>query len=624
MDTQSHKSESFKDAQAATVRALSGKKAVEVIYSAAETVSKNLSNQTDTRARLSIPPLKANEEDIAAARGEADAEGLRLKYHNTKLHNKLAPSDTRAKSIFDALETARIEALGANEFAGVKTNIAAALEKKFTQLGYHQLQTQRNDTLADALHALALSKLTNSKLPPRAEHLVNLWQDWINDKLGENWIDELRDNLDNQSLFNRKSKTLLRKMDILAGDSDEDSDGQSDEQDAEDNDTGEQPEYPDGEENEKDEDQQEKGDKSSETDGDSDDAEQDESDSEQQLGEEDVSSQGDDLNEMNDEQIGEIKSDHQHTETSPGTTYAIYTTQFDEIVRAEDLADPIELYRLRALLDKQLTSLQPLIAKLANRLQRKLLARQQRSWLFDLEEGYLDTSRLARVIANPTVPLTFKQERETQFKDTIVTLLLDNSGSMRGRPITIAAMCADILARTLERCSIKCEILGFTTRTWKGGKSRDTWIGNGRPETPGRLNDLRHIIYKSADQPMRRARKNLGLMLKEGLLKENIDGEALVWAYNRLAPRPEERKILMVISDGAPVDDSTLSVNPANILEEDLRHVIGWIETIGKVDLTAIGIGHDVTRYYDRAIMISDASDLGEALITNLSELFDR
>jgi len=275
-------------------------------------------------------------------------------------------------------------------------------------------------------------------------------------------------------------------------------------------------------------------------------------------------------------------------------------------------------------LDKQLTHMQPLVAKLANRLQRKLLARQQRSWQFDLEEGYLDTARLARVIANPSVPLTFKQEKETEFKDTIVTLLLDNSGSMRGRPITIAAMCADILARTLERCGIKVEILGFTTRTWKGGKSRDLWIANGRPEIPGRLNDLRHIIYKSADLPMRRARKNLGLMLKEGLLKENIDGEALVWAYNRLAARGEERKILMVISDGAPVDDSTLSVNPANILEKDLRQVINWIETIGKVDLTAIGIGHDVTRYYERAITISDASDLGEALISNLSELFDK
>ncbi len=307
----------------------------------------------------------------------------------------------------------------------------------------------------------------------------------------------------------------------------------------------------------------------------------------------------------------------------PGTTYAIYTTQYDEIVKAEDLADDEELTRLRALLDKQLVHLQAVVAKLANRLQRKLLARQQRSWQFDLEEGYLDSARLARIVANPTIPLSFKQEKQTEFKDTIVTILLDNSGSMRGRPITIAAMCADILARTLERVGLKVEILGFTTRAWKGGRARDLWIQNGRPNTPGRLNDLRHIIYKSADTPYRRARKNLGLMLKEGLLKENIDGEALAWAYNRIAPRGEDRKILLVISDGAPVDDSTLSVNPSNILEKDLRHVIDWIELVGKVDLTAIGIGHDVTRYYRKAMSIVDADELANALVERLEGLFD-
>jgi cobaltochelatase CobT len=307
-----------------------------------------------------------------------------------------------------------------------------------------------------------------------------------------------------------------------------------------------------------------------------------------------------------------------------GTSYNIFTTEFDEVVKAEDLADFEELYRLRELLDKQMVHLQPVVAKLANRLQRKLLARQTRSWKFDLEEGYLDSGKLARVIANPTVPLSFKQERETEFKDTVVCLLLDNSGSMRGRPISIAAMCADVLARTLERCGIKVEILGFTTRAWKGGKSRDLWIASGRPPHPGRLNDIRHIIYKAADVPYRRTRKNLGLMLKEGLLKENIDGEALAWAYNRLAVRSEDRKILMVISDGAPVDDSTLSVNPTNILENDLRHVINWIELIDKVDLTAIGIGHDVTRYYRHAMMVSDVNELGEALINDLSGLFEK
>ncbi|HNQ92514.1 MAG TPA: cobaltochelatase subunit CobT [Alphaproteobacteria bacterium] len=614
--------ETFKDAQAATVRALAGKKTVEVVYSAAETISKKLSNLPENRARLSVPPIKPNTEDIAAARGEADAEGLRLKYHNTKLHTRLAPKDDRARAVFEALEMARVEALGSQGYDGVKTNLSAALEKKFTQLGYHQLHTRRNDTLPDALHALTLSRLTDTPLPANAEHLVGLWCDWIEEKLGDGWMEKLRASLSNQKTFNLETKTLLRQLELLSGEGDTEGDGQKDD---------ESPETPDEEKvqdscdldaekkDKKDDDSRQKSPSDEEN---SDNAE--ESDEEQELGQEDMSSQGDSDNDFDTDQSAEIKSDYAHGESGPGTTYAIYTTEFDEVVRAEDLADFEELYRLRAMLDKQLTHLQPLIAKLANRLQRKLLARQQRSWAFDLEEGYLDTARLARVVANPTVPLTFKQEKETEFKDTIVTLLLDNSGSMRGRPITIAAMCADILARTLERCGIKCEILGFTTRTWKGGKSRDVWIGNSRPEYPGRLNDLRHIIYKSADQPMRRARKNLGLMLKEGLLKENIDGEALVWAYNRLATRNEERKILMVISDGAPVDDSTLSVNPANILENDLRHVISWIETIGKVDLTAIGIGHDVTRYYERAIMINDASDLGEALISNLSELFDR
>ena len=321
--------------------------------------------------------------------------------------------------------------------------------------------------------------------------------------------------------------------------------------------------------------------------------------------------------------VGEIKDNRHDIANGPGTTYAIYTTEFDEVIKAEDLADEDELTRLRGLLDKQLIPMQHLVVKLANRLQRKLLAKQRRAWQFDLEEGYLDSSRLARVVANPTVPLSFKQEKESEFKDTVVTILLDNSGSMRGRPITTAAMCADILARTLERCSIKVEILGFTTKTWKGGKARDLWIANGRPPTPGRLNDLRHIIYKSADTPYRRTRRNLGLMLKEGLLKENIDGEALTWAYNRLAQRGEARKIMMVISDGAPVDDSTLSVNPANVLEHDLRHVINWIEMIGKVDLTAIGIGHDVTRYYSNAITIADVTELGVALVDNLTSLFD-
>ena len=307
----------------------------------------------------------------------------------------------------------------------------------------------------------------------------------------------------------------------------------------------------------------------------------------------------------------------------PHGRYVVYTTEFDEETDAEDLADPHELARLRALLDRQLASHQAIITKLANRLQRKLMAKQQRTWQFDLEEGILDAARLARIIANPNVPLTFKQEKQTEFRDTVVTLLIDNSGSMRGRPIAIAAMTADIVARTLERCGVKVEILGFTTRAWKGGKSRDLWMAQGRPVNPGRLNDIRHIIYKAADAPMRRTRRNLGLMLKEGILKENIDGEALVWAHNRLAERPEQRKILMVISDGAPVDDSTLSANPANFLELDLRNVIEWIEERSGIELTAIGIGHDVTRYYKKALTITDADELAQALASQLEGLFE-
>ncbi len=616
--------EHFKDAQAATVRAIAGKKAVDVYYSPAETVSKKLSNQPDNRARLSIPPLSLSEKDKAAARGEADAEALRLKLHNSKLHQKLAPKDDRARAAFDAIETARIEAMGSQGYDGISQNLNAALEKKCAQLGYHQLQNRRNDTLPDALHALIRSKLTNSPLPDNANHLVNLWQGWIDERLGKNWEQRLKETLTNQKDFIGESRKLMRRLELLSADEDGDNEIDNDDNNApsENKEKNETDSCDLDSENENPEDGEDsQGDDQSE---DGDDKQTDDNQDDQAASEDPSGQHGEIDDNKNYDDVAEIKSDDPANQTSPGTTYAIYTTQYDEVVRAEELADFEELYRLRELLDKQLVNMQPLVAKLANRLQRKLLARQQRSWLFDQEEGYLDSSRLARVIANPSVPLTFKQEKETEFKDTVVTLLLDNSGSMRGRPITIAAMCADILARTLERCGIKVEILGFTTRTWKGGKSRDIWIGNGRSELPGRLNDLRHIIYKSADLPMRRARKNLGLMLKEGLLKENIDGEALVWAYNRIASRSEERKILMVISDGAPVDDSTLSVNPANILEADLRHVINWIETIGKVDLTAIGIGHDVTRYYGRAITISDASDLGEALITNLSELFDK
>lgn len=613
--------ETFKQATDATVRALAGKREIEVTYTPTETLNKKLGLTSPERARLPVPSIKMGERERAVARGTADAEGLRLKHHNPKIHSKNAPSDERAKAIHDALEMARIESIGAREMSGVRDNLNMVLDEKCTQMGYHNLRDRRNDTLPDALHLLVRTKLTGEPLPPAAQKLADLWAPWIFERLGDDWFTNLERHIGNQKEFEKQTRNVLRRLDMMDGDEEGEGSGQAEETQSpppEEDRANESCEMP----SEQDKDETSDADESGSSPSEDADTESD-SDESQEASLEDSSAAAPLGDDSDADEVGEVRDDRKTIANGPGTTYAIYTTAFDEVVKAEELADDDELYRLRSLLDKQLVSIQNLVVKLANRLQRKLLARQRRAWQFDLEEGYLDSSRLARVVANPTVPLSFKQEKESEFKDTVVTILLDNSGSMRGRPITIAAMCADILARTLERCGIKVEILGFTTRTWKGGKSRDLWIANGRPEQPGRLNDLRHIIYKSADAPYRRTRKNLGLMLKEGLLKENIDGEALVWAYNRLATRGEDRKILMVISDGAPVDDSTLSVNPANVLEHDLRHVINWIEMIGKVDLTAIGIGHDVTRYYSNAITISDATELGEALVDNLTDMFD-
>jgi cobaltochelatase CobT len=609
--------EIFKDATAAALRALSARRGVEITFSSAENADRKLHLTQKNRARLPVPAPVINDTERALLRGAADAEALRIKYHNTDLHATLRSGDERARLIFDAMEQARVEALGATNMTGVGKNLAAVLGAKSTRLGYHTLKERHNDTLPDALHAYLRQRLTGEALSPASQQLVATWQDVFNTQITPDDITTLQKNLSDQKNFAHYSNRLLVKLDILSEDSkpsEQATDTPQDEQQK-----IQQP----SENNTPKEDEKET---SSDSGWDEAEGEEDQASDNQlsaEVPQDDTSSTiPSDEDEAQEQQAA--RSDNNKIADGPGTSYHIYTKAYDEVVRAEELADDDELYRLRATLDKQMSHLQPLIGKLANRLQRKLMARQTRSWVFDLEEGYLDSSRLARVVANPTVPLSFKQEKETDFKDTIVTLLLDNSGSMRGRPITIAAMCADILARTLERCNVKVEILGFTTRAWKGGKARDIWIQNGRPQNPGRLNDLRHIIYKNADAPMRRARRNLGLMLKEGLLKENIDGEALVWAYNRLAPRAEQRKILMVISDGAPVDDSTLSVNPSHILEHDLRHVITWIEMVGKVQLAAIGIGHDVTRYYKRALTIRDADALAEALIDNLSALFDR
>jgi cobaltochelatase CobT len=611
------KAELFKDVTAATLRAIAGRRNVDVSFSAAETVDRRLSQTQGDRAKLPVPALSLSQGEKDALRGVADIEGLRLRHHNPSLHRRHAPTEPHARAVYDALELARVESLGAMEMTGVAHNIGAAIDAKYTRLNYHNLADRPNDTLADGIHALLFAEVTGAPLPPPAQHLADLWRPFVEEKLGKNGLARLAAARESQKDFSGSARALLKDLGLF-GDMDDEAGEVDPEQETH------TPTSADGEEERKDEEEQ-KSDSSSEGKDAEEESGDDEDTEDGESGSEDADSESSSDASMEEDPAEFTTRPRNRTDTAsgPGTTYHVYTTIYDEIVKAEDLADVEELYRLRAMLDKQLVSLQAVVAKLANRLQRKLLARQQRSWKFDLEEGYLDSGRLARVVANPTVPLSFKQERETEFKDTIVCLLIDNSGSMRGRPITIAAMCADVLARTLERCGVKTEILGFTTKTWKGGKSRDLWIQNGRPEKPGRLNDLRHIVYKAADAPWRRARKNLGLMLKEGLLKENIDGEALAWAYNRLAPRPEQRKILMVISDGAPVDDSTLSVNPANILERDLRHVIDWIEMTGKVTLTAIGIGHDVTRHYQKAIMIGDASELGEALISGLSGLFD-
>ncbi len=611
------KLERFKDVTAATLRAVAKKPHVEINFSAVESGDRRLALTQPDKVRLPVPDIKLSKADKAIMRGAADAEALRIRHHNAKLHVKTAPSDDRARAIYDALEQARIEALGAIEMKGVEQNLNAVLENKANRLGYHNQKDRHNDTLPDALHAIVRADLTGETLPPAAQNLADLWRPWITEKLGLDNFSELRSKLVSQKEFSSSIKDILKKLEMDAGDpSVSPEEEPQTEQNQPEHKPQEKPQEQDGQEEDNKEEQSSGSDTNEE-----DFEEEEQSDSSESAEAQDQSIRMDD-DEQSD-QTSEIKTQRTDLSAGPGTTYAIYTTQYDEIVKAEDLADDEELIRLRGILDKQLVHLQAVVAKLANRLQRKLLAKQQRTWQFDLEEGYLDSARLARIVANPTIPLSFKQEKQTEFKDTIVTILLDNSGSMRGRPITIAAMCADILARTLERCGLKVEILGFTTRAWKGGKARDTWIQNGRPNAPGRLNDLRHIIYKSADTPYRRARKNLGLMLKEGLLKENIDGEALAWAYNRLAPRPEERKILMVISDGAPVDDSTLSVNPSNILEKDLRHVIDWIEFVDKIDLTAIGIGHDVTRYYRRAMTIVDADELASALVERLEGLFE-
>jgi cobaltochelatase CobT len=595
--------EPFKRALAGCVRAIAGDPEVEVSFAAERP------GLAAHRVRLPELPRKPTRRDLQVTRGFGDSLALRLACHNPTVHRAHSPEGKNARAVYDAAEQARIEALGALRMDGVAGNLAAMLEDRYHRGNYHEITDRADAPLEDAVALLVRERLTGAAPPASAKKIVDLWRDWIEDKAGGQ-MTRLAAALNDQNLFADKMRDVIASLD-MADELGNDADDQSEE-----GDEGDEP--PD--ESQGKAEQTDSADSMEAEDVDASGADSESGDSE--AGEADVDEIGDDEAADASDKGEARRIDLPFTNLPPVNDYKAYTARFDEIVKAEELCEPAELDRLRGFLDKQLAPLQGAVARLANRLQRRLMAQQSRAWDFDLEEGVLDAARLSRVIVDPLHPLSFKMERDTNFRDTVVTLLLDNSGSMRGRPITVAATCADILARTLERCGVKVEILGFTTRAWKGGQSRETWLQSGKPPNPGRLNDLRHIIYKAADAPWRRSRRNLGLMMREGLLKENIDGEALAWAHARLLVRPEQRKILMMISDGAPVDDSTLSVNAGNYLERHLRYVIEEIETRSPVELIAIGIGHDVTRYYRRAVTIVDAEELAGAMTEKLAELF--
>ncbi|MEL0437384.1 cobaltochelatase subunit CobT [Phycobacter sp. K97] len=564
--------------------------------------------------RLPQVSRRMTREEVLLARGTADALALRHKFHDDGVHAKYAPQGEMARDIYEAMETARCEAMGARHMPGTASNIDVKIRNEAIRRGYDQMKSSSEAPLAAAAGYLVRQMATGRPLPEGAANVAELWRGFIEAEAGET-LENLDEKIADQAEFARFARQIITDLgygDQLGDDPDQLDDDQDDqaEEDAE-----EQPDPDSTGEDDSDDEQ---------ADADAEQAqEQQQDESQAQVSMDEMAE--DELTEETEMPDGEAPLDPPPpppvSEADPD--YRVFLDTHDEEIAAEDLAEPAELERLRAYLDQQLEPLKGAVSRLANKLQRRLQAQQNRSWEFDLEEGILDAGRLARVVANPTTPLSFKREKDTEFRDTVVTLLLDNSGSMRGRPISIAAICADVLARTLERCNVKVEILGFTTRAWKGGLAREAWLNEGRPQQPGRLNDLRHIIYKGADVPWRRAHPNLGLMMKEGLLKENIDGEALEWAHRRMVGRPEARKILMVISDGAPVDDSTLSVNPANYLEKHLRDVIAMVERRKQVELLAIGIGHDVTRYYDRAVTITDVEQLAGAMTEQLAALFD-
>jgi cobaltochelatase CobT len=598
----------FRDALRGTARALASDAEVELGFTADAPVASGRHIKVPMPSRT-LPP-----EQVAEARGFADGFALKMRLHDNAVHARNAPADPVARAVFDAAETARVEALGSRGYAGIADNLDQALAMRLRTDPLARARTRAEVPLSTAVGLMVRERLTGKLPPASVAPGMALVHSWIEERAGDA-LDALAASIEDQSAFARATTRMLEGLELVEGEVEpEDSDeGGEDEE-------GTQEEAKD--------------------EGDEGEAE------EQSGGEGEVEARGQDQREQETGGEGEEQYDDaaEDGEGDPGDEgegmmptrpnrnwsdqpahfdYKAFTTAFDEVVNATELCDSDELDRLRAYLDQQLIQLQGVVTKLANRLQRRLMAQQSRSWDFDQEEGMLDAARLARVVINPGQSLSYKIEREAEFRDTVVTLLIDNSGSMRGRPISIAAISADILARTLERVGVKVEVLGFTTRAWKGGQSREAWLAAGRPPHPGRLNDIRHIVYKQADEPWRRAKKALGLMMREGLLKENIDGEALLWAHSRLLARPEDRKVLMVISDGAPVDDSTLSVNSGSYLEKHLRQVIGWIEGRSPVELVAIGIGHDVTRWYSRAVTIMDAEQLAGTMIDQLAALFD-
>lgn len=591
--------EVFKRATANTVRTLSGRDDLAVSFGS-ETPAGG-----GEVLRVPVPAGGLRAENRVMVRAAADSLALRLRHHNARSHRRGAPNDATARAAFETLEWARCEALGARQMAGVADNLQAALAEHCRRQGIDQVSERSQVAVGEALRLMAFERFTGRPLPEGARKAVSLWEPWLREHLGNTPLDNLTGLLDDQQAYGDACRRLLRKLELDVEFEPEDQEIEPDDNDDEDTEHG-----------------ADSGEEESRS------GEREQSSIEQESGEGETSTQ-DSPNEVSPGQDADEsdsstpwRSAFAGDDSPHKLHYQVFTSRYDEVVSAADLCEPAELDRLRQRLDQRLQHLQGMVSRLANRLQRHVMAQQTRDWDFDLEEGILDARRLPQVVANPTLPLSFKQEKDMRFRDTVVTLLIDNSGSMRGWPITVAAMSSDIIARILERCAVKVEILGFTTRAWKGGQPRERWLEAGKPERPGRLNELRHIVYKAADAPWRRARRNLGLMLQEGILKQNIDGEALAWAHQRLLVRPEQRRILMVISDGAPVDDSTLSVNTGDYLDIHLRQVIQDIESRSPVQLSAIGIGHDVARYYRRAVTIADPEQLGPTLLANLHGLF--